>query len=359
MSLAIQHNSRPPNRYALWESQPEALPPDPNCPYSLEAAPDDDVRLDSRRGSLLTDMLGVPQFVASGWLYQQGAKEAMAEQARVAPLSDASKVKLQDPLIIVPGWTTQPDKFDHLVGHLLSSGENGERTVYLKDGHAFTDKAATQKTEIQPDDKVFVAIFDHVLSAPDRTAPQLEKIIENAKKVVGERVDVLGYSMGGIAVRNMLDQYEEKLDQVAFLGSPHRGTRFAKLAKYMVQRDIGWAMKMANIGPAHLPAMSWMQPWDGSPDSNPNLHRLNTHVERQRSQTREFASFGSDGLATVDGKLGQTEGGDGLVGSSSLKIPGVPTTVLSGRGNKQHGNIVHDTETFEALADYYDWQRLT
>ncbi len=222
MSLAIQHNSRPPNRYALWESQPGALPPDPDCPYSLEAAPDDDVRLDSRRGSLLTDMLGVPQFVASGWLYQQGAKEAMAEQARVAPLSDASKVKLQDPLIIVPGWTTQPDKFDHLVGHLLSSGENGERTVYLKDGHAFTDKAATQKTEIQPDAKVFVAIFDHVLSAPDRTAPQLEKIIENAKKVVGERVDVLGYSMGGIAVRNMLDQYEEKLDQVAFLGSPHR-----------------------------------------------------------------------------------------------------------------------------------------
>lgn len=358
MSLAVQNNSRPPNRYALWESQPEGLPPDPDCPYSLDAGAKDEVKLGSRRGSLLTDMLGVPQFVASGWLYQQGAKEAQAEQERVAPLSDASKVKLQDPLVIVPGWTTQPDKFDHLVGHLLASGENGQRAVYLKDGLAYTDKATTQETDIQKDDKVFVAIFDHVLSAPDRTAPQLEKMIESAKKIVGDRVDVLGYSMGGIATRQMLDTRDEKLDQVAFLGSPHRGTRFASLSKYMVLRDIGWAMKMANIGPAHLPAMNWMQPWNGSPESNPNLHRLNTHVERQRAQTREIASFGTDGLATVHGELGQTEGGDGLVPSSSLIIPGVSTTILNGRGNKQHGNLVHDTETFEALADFYDWQRV-
>lgn len=357
MSLAIQQKAPSPNRYALWESQPEDLGPDHSCPYSNEGPQSaDEVTLDGKKANWITDMRGVAQFAASGWLYSQGAKGAKAEQDRVPPLSDAPKVKLEDPLVIVPGWTTQPDKFDHLVSHLLSSGENGSRPVYIKEGAAYTDKAATKETEIKPDDKVFVAIFDHVLSAPDRTAPQLEKIIERTKSVVGDKVDVLGYSMGGIATRQMLDTRDEKLDQVAFLGSPHRGTRFARLAKYVVQRDVGWAMKMANIGPAHLPAMEWMQPWDGSAESNPNLHKLNTNLERQAAQTTELLSIGSDGLSTVDGRMGQTEGGDGLVGGSSLQVDGLPTVVLNGRGNKQHGNLVHDTETFAALADYYDWQ---
>lgn len=360
MSLAVQHNQCHPNRYALWESQPEGIGPDQSCPYNNPGEPpNDEVRLGNRKGSFITDMIAVPQFAASGWLYKQGAKGAAAEQERVPPLSDAPKVKLEDPLVIVPGWTTQPDKFDHLVAHLLSSGENGSRPVYIKEGAAYTDKKATQKTDIRADDKVFVAIFDHVLSAPDRTAPQLEKIIENTKSVVGDKVDVLGYSMGGIAVRQMLDKHDEKLDQVAFLGSPHRGTRFATLAKYVVQRDIGWAMKMANIGPTHLPAMNWMQPWDGTEQSNEKLHELNTNFERQAAQTNEILSLGSDGLSTVDGKFGQTEGGDGLVGRSSLGIPGMPTVVLNGRGNKQHGNLVHDTETFTELANFYDWQTVT
>ena len=310
----------------------------------------DKVSLGKRDASWMTDAIAVAQFAGSGFLYNSAAKEAAQAREETPPLSDVPEVKLEDPLLIAPGWTTKPEKFEHIVDHLLSSGQNGERAVYLREGIAYSDKACTQETEIANTDRVFVAIYDHVLSPPQVTGPQLETATAMIKEKVSPKVDVLGYSMGGIAVRKMLDSGEESVDQIAFLGTPHEGTRFADLADYVIRRDINFAMNLAGVDATHLPTMAWMKP------ENPQLEALNETLDRQKAQTTEMVNIGSDGLATITKPWGGTEGGDGLVQRSALDLEGVPTVVLPGRGNKQHGALPSDSDVFTSLMDFFDWQ---
>lgn len=322
----------------------------------------DDVLLDGERASLVKDMLAVTQFAGSGILYQNAGKKAGELNDKFPPLADSPKVKLSDPLLIVPGWGTRPEKFDHLVSHLLSSGQNGERPVYIKDGKTYSDKECTQATAIVPDDKIFITVFESTLDSPDLSAPQLEKAVKTLKGSVSDKVDVLGYSMGGLSVRKMLQDDldgDARLNQVALLGTASRGTRFATLAEYIIQRDINWAMSLGSINAAHLPAMAWLKAWNPErPESNPRLHTLNTNLDRQLSQADEFLSIASTGLSTLTHGWGGTTGGDGLVPAQSATLPGLPTKFLDGRGNKHHGNLPHDREVFAALTDYFGWQQL-
>lgn len=332
---------------------------------SVEEAPDtqreprDDVKLGHRKASWRTDMVAVTQFAASGWLYNQAGKSADKKNLEKPPLSDVPKVKMDDPLVLVPGWTTLPEKFDRVIDHLLASGENGKRPVYLKDGKAFSDKECLTPTDIATDDKVFVAVFDTPLDAPDKSAPQLNDAVAAIKRSGHEAVDVMGYSMGGLAVRKMLQDDGQKLDQVAMLGTANRGTRFATLAEYIVQRDIGWAMSLGNINASHLPALSWLKAWDAKdPESNPLLGELNKTLDHQLAGANEFLSIGSAGLATISKSWGGAEGGDGLVPHSSVDLPGLPTVLLEGRGNKQHGNLPHDSDVFRELTDFFNWEKV-
>lgn len=327
-------------------------------PQESRPTPDtDQVSLGRRDASWMTDAIAVTQFAGSGFLYTEAAKEAAKQQAETPALSDAPVVKLEDPFLICPGWTTRPEKFDNLVAHLLKNPENGERAVYISEGQAFTDKECTKATEVKESDKVFVTVYDNVLSPPEKTAPQIDQAVELIKGVQGPKVDVLGYSLGGAAVRQMLDQELETVDQVAFLGTGHQGSRFATLAKYVIQRDIKFAMNLANVSASHLPAMSWMLPVDPeNPGSSPKLEALNANLERQRAQSSDMINIGSDGFGTITKSWGGTEGGDGLVHASSLELPGVPTVIVKGRGTKQHGNLPSDTDAFVAMMDYFKWQ---
>ncbi len=321
--------------------------------------PRDDVKLGDRDASWRTDLVAVTQFAASGFLYTRAGKSADKMNQERPPLSDVSNVKMNDPLVLVPGWTTLPEKFDRVVDQLLASDQNGKRPVYLKEGQAFSDKECLTPTEIAADDKVFVAVFDTPLDAPDKSAPQLNDAIAAVKKSGHDKVDVVGYSMGGLAIRKMLQDDGQKLDQVAMLGTANRGTRFATLAKYIVERDIGWAMSLGNINVSHLPALSWLKAWDAQdPESNPMLDDLNKNIDHQLSGANEFLSIGSRGLSTISKSWGGSEGGDGLVPHSSVELPGLPTVLLEGRGNKQHGNLPHDSDVFRELTDFFGWEKV-
>jgi hypothetical protein len=322
------------------------------------ASPDrDSVTLGARKASWITDAIAVTQFAGSGFLYNERAKEAAAQFEKTAPLSDAPLVRLEDPLLIAPGWTTLPEKFDNLVSHLLKNKENGSRAVYLKEGQAFLDKDCSQPTTVEASDKVFVAVYDDVLSPPDKTAPQLARAKDLIEAVHGSKIDVMGYSLGGVAVRKMLDDPTETADQVAFLGTSHQGARFAALASYVIKRDIGFAMKLANVNATHLPAMAWMMPVDPEdPDSSPALSELNANLPRQLAAASEMINIGSDGLGTITKPWGGTVGGDGLVSQPSLVLGEIPTVLLSGRGSKQHGNLPSDTDAFNAMAKFFDWE---
>ena len=319
----------------------------------------DSVKLGERSASLVTDAIAVAQFAGSGFLYKEAAKEAAAQLGEKPPLFDAPVVKLEDPFLIAPGWTTLPEKFDNLIEHLLKAPENGDRAVYLKEGRAFKDQDCTKATDIRESDKIFVAVYDDVLSPPSETASQVDTSVSMIKAVHGEKVDVLGYSMGGLAVRKMLDETAQTVDQVAYLGTAHRGTRFAALANYVIRRDINFAMNLGNLHAGHLPAMQWMLP--ENPDGttpNTNLVELNspTSLEKQRSQATEMLNIGSRNLATITKPWGGTVGGDGLVQNSSVQLDGVPTVLLNGRGTKQHGFLPSDTNVFQELADFFGWK---
>lgn len=327
-------------------------------PKQTAVAPADDVRLGDERASWWTDIKASGQFAVNGYLYKRAGNKAAKANAENPPLAQAPRVRLEDPLVIVPGWTTRPDKFDHLVGHLTAEGANGGRAVYLKDGQAFSDQDCRVPTDIAPSDKVFVTVFETTVDAPDASAPQLEKAIAAVKESGLEKVDVLGYSMGGLSVRKMLDGGQTSVDQVALLGTANKGTRFGTLAGYIVRRDINWAMSLGGINGAHLPAMDWLGTLDeASPDSNPKLSALNENLQRQLNQASEFLSIGSQDIPTAGERLLERVEGDGLVPASSLALPGLPTKVLPGQGNKQHGNLPHDPDVFETLSDYFHWSR--
>jgi pimeloyl-ACP methyl ester carboxylesterase len=328
-------------------------------PEPRPVADRDSVMLGKRKASWITDAIAVSQFVGSGVLYKDAAEAAAEQKNEKPPLSDAATVKLEDPFLILPGWTTLPEKFDDMIAHLLKNPENGERAVYLKEGQAYSDKQCTRQTDINQSDKVFLCVYDDVLSPPDKTAPQIAKAVEMIKGQHGDKVDVLGYSMGGVAVRKMLDQDLQEVDQIAFLGASHKGARFAALAKYVIQRDINFAMNLAGVNAAHLPAMQWMLPVEpGNPDSSPNLSALNQNLERQLENCNEMYNIGSDGFSTITESWGKSEGGDGLVHFSSTQLEGVPGVVVPGRGLKQHGNLPSDTDAFNELKNYFNWQEV-
>lgn len=343
--------------FRFWPTKPNK--PSTKPEQTGGKADRDSVNLGERSASFLTDAIAVAQFAGSGFLYKEAAKDAAAALGEKPPLSDAPVVKLEDPFLIAPGWTTLPEKFDNLIAHLLKSPENGERAVYLKEGNAFQDQDCTQPTEIRDSDKIFVAVYDDVLSPPPETAAQVDRAVSMIKAVHGEKVDVLGYSMGGLAVRKMLDTTEQTVDQVAYLGTAHRGTRFAALANYVIRRDINFAMKLGNLHAGHLPAMQWMLPEDPEgTHPNPNLVELNSpdRLAKQRKQATEMLNIGSRNLATITKPWGGTEGGDGLVQNSSVQLDGVPTVLLDGRGTKQHGFLPSDTKVFLELTDFFGWK---
>ena len=319
----------------------------------------DEVYLDGTPGNLFKDAAAVIQFAGSGLLYKNAGKKAKKLNEQFPPLANSPKVKMYDPLIIVPGWSTEPDKFDDLVAHLLSSGENGERAVYMKDGKPYLDGACTQTTQLGPSDKVFVTVFDSPLDSPDASAPQVEQAVEAMQAAGFKHIDVLGYSMGGLSVRKMLNDNDTKVDQVALLGTASQGTRFAALAEYIIHRDIQWAMSLGGIGAADLPAMSWLKTWNPEkPESNPKLDALNKNLDKQLAGANEFLSIASTGLATLTKSWGGHTGGDGLVPSKSATLPGLPTKYLEGKGNKHHGNLPHDKDVVSTLTEYFHWRRL-
>ena len=310
------------NFYDLPTSRPRAQQSTqtPEREASVQADRDS-VTLGKRKASWITDAIAVSQFVGSGVLYKDAADAATEQKSEKPPYSDAPKVKLDDPFLILPGWTTLPEKFDDMIAHLLKTPENGDRVVYLKEGQAYSDKDCTQQTSIDQSDKIFLCVYDDVLSPPDKTAPQIATAVEMIKQNHGEKVDVLGYSMGGVAVRQMLDRDLEKVDQIAFLGVSHKGSRFAALANYVIKRDINFAMKLANVNAAHLPAMQWMLPVDpNNPEASPKLSVLNQNLPHQMENCTEMYNIGSNGFSTVTKSWGKSEGGDGLVHFSSTQL---------------------------------------
>lgn len=308
-------------------------------------------------GRYVTDMVALSHFVGAGQLYKMGAQAAEKLKAVEPPLTGAPNVRMERPLVIVPGWTTRPDKFDHLVARLTDGGRNGGQAYYVRDGQVYLDKECSVPTEtVPPEARVFIAVFHDVLQPPDETAPQIRRSLETIASLTGsQKVDSIGYSLGGLATRVYLDQGGEAMGRVMLLGTPNHGTRFARLGCRIVQRDIQWAMSLANLSAAHLPALEWMGALDPEGEENPQLADLNRRWSEQQSRAEAVLQVGGKDMITPSSGLWPMARGDGLVEVSSLDLPGLETRLLPGEGYKHHGNLPHDRDVYEQMIAFFGW----
>lgn len=308
-------------------------------------------------GNWWSDLVCASEFLYRGLSYRRLGRKIQENFQFNGPLQNSQVPKLQDPLLIVPGWNVTPKKFAILVDKLTSEGANGGRAVFLKDGQAFSDADCQNSTQIVPQDRVFVSVFDSVVDSPSVSAPQLAEAVRNLQSHGFEKVDALAYSLGGLSLRKMLNDTDLKLDQVAFLGTAHQGTRYATLADYIIKRDIGWALSLANLNGSHLGCMEWLKTWSpNDSQSNPQLDQLNRSLPKQLSGAKEFLSIAGSGLKTMSYSFGKTEDGDGLVPLRATQLEGVEHCQLTGGQRKHHGCLPADRDVLETLSDFYHWQ---
>lgn len=309
------------------------------------------------RTPLVDDALITSQFLGAGKVYELGF-EAAQELAKVSPpLHDVSPVNLERPLLILPGWTTEPSKFDHLVAKLTEDGRNGGKAYFVKDGEVYDDPECSQRVEqLDPQAKIFIAVYHHVLQTPPETAPQIDRSIQELQqRGLTGKLDVIGYSLGGVAARKYLDNGGQDFGKVVLLGTSNHGARLATLAREVIERDLNWALSMSGITVAHLPAMKWMSEEGPEGRDNPDLYELNENWDRQKSQAEEVLIIGSDGIQTPTQGLWPMRGGDGLVARSSLEMPDTPIEVFPGKGYKHHGQLVHDSDVYHEMTEFFGW----
>ncbi|MDP3793113.1 MAG: hypothetical protein Q8Q89_05325 [bacterium] len=123
-----------------------------------------------------------------------------------------------DPVIIIPG--------------ILGSSDKNGAWVIDPIFHTYDDLIATLKANGFVDDKdIFTFPYDWRQSNVI-TAVQLRNKINEVQAICGcAKVDLVAHSMGGLVARQYIQstQYENDVDQLIFLGTPHLGAPFAYL----------------------------------------------------------------------------------------------------------------------------------
>ena len=306
-------------------------------------------------GKLLEKARDVTQAVSllgAGLAFKYTKDKALKAEAEGAALQDVPNVKMSRPLLLCPGWTTDLHRFDVLANRLLASGQNGSAAVYLNQGQAYKDNECTLPLDQIPSNtKIFVNIWDDRRSAPEVTAPQIKQNLELIQTALGPtRVDLVGFSMGGLASRKYLDNGGEHVGKFATLGTPHQGTRFGQWAQRVLRNDVAWATKPLNLTEKDAPAMEWLAA------GTPNISELNQNWPRQRSRVEDSLFLVSNHQPTPSTSWLPMAAGDGLVELPLATLPGAPTKVLKDSPFLNHETLPSDSKMYRELADFFAWQ---
>lgn len=309
-------------------------------------------------GPVVEDVLVLTQYLGAGQIYKMEDAKLQQEFSAKPPLAAEPRVRLERPFMMVPGWTTERVRFAALVDKLTEGGANGGRTYFVKDGQFFADFEATKlmaESSVPADARVFETLLKDPHAPPTQVADEIERNLAAIQRATGApKVDVDAYSMGGLGTRVYLDRGGSAVGRLMMLGTPNNGTRFAELANYIIRRDIQFAMGMAGITMADLPALQWMTVDDRKGVLNPKLHDLNSRWPQQRAQVEDCAIVGGRGQLTPasEGWRLFTEG-DGLVPVESLSLPGTPAKVVD--GEKHHGFLNNDAEVYREMIGFFGW----
>lgn len=292
--------------------------------------------------------------LVAGALFLHGKGKAEKAEKAVVPLTDQPDVKLDRPVLLAPGWNTEHWKFDFLANKLIASGKNGESTVYLHMGQAFRDNQCTLPLDqIPSNSKVFVNIWETPKDPPEQTAVQLKQNMDLVQSALGPTsVDLVGFSMGGLASRKYLDNGGQHVNKLVTLGTPHQGTRFGVMCDRLIRHKVDWATKFGGLEPEDLPAMQWLAA------GKPNLQELNQNWPRQRAQVQDSLFIASTIEPTPRMGWLPFGAGDGLVQVEHASLPGAPTKVLKGTPLLNHITLPHDSQVFAEMRGFLNWEAL-
>lgn len=291
------------------------------------------------------------EFVTGGLRFKYGKTVAKISQWWSDKLKSAPKVKMEKPVLMVPGFHGKPEQFECLIEQLTRDDSNGGQAIYINKGETFTDPECTVSGKPKPDTKVFFMVHGHEAS-PVEVADDMALATEHIEKATGERrPDVLAHSMGGLAARIHCDRGNE-VGKLAMVGTPNQGSRAAMLTKAALVNGVGWAMAIAGVGVAAEAALSWMVP---TVNGNEKLSALNDRWDQQKANTQATVVLGAKDFVTSN-SYKNWGSGDGLIEESSLAVGDVKVQTFAGVGRKHHNYQVNDKDFNKAIREFFDWQ---
>ncbi len=380
--MKIQSAFRPPTPVVTRPSAPSPPPSDqvdlgggPDGPKkppawtTLEEKPRFVTGLGSRMLMALCGPLAVVLSKAGEGLDHLGQKmgwwDSLGSIKKPLPptlLKDLPEARIQRPVVLVPGWQTPEDRFDHLAEKLTSDGRNGGRVYYVRDGEFFADLDCTKRmmtADVRSDGKVFVAVFPSANTPPNLSAPELAVDLKAISALTGSaKADVVGYSMGGLATRTYLDQGGDQVGKFMMLGTPNRGSALARSSLGLLDLDArgwdtSWLLSRKPITEADRDALGWLRPVTGGA-ANPQLADLNSRWESQKSRTEAVRLVGSHSRPTL-GRFFVPVLGDGTVPGNSLQIGDEKPHFLKDRNHRNHGLLFSNPQTYLEMRDFFGW----
>ncbi len=350
--MLISSYSPAPVHRASSSPQKEEIPSEERFTLGLDLA--------RWAGEKVQDMHLLSQFVGMGQMYKLSEKRFAAWEA-TQPLKDSPQVTIDRPFVMVPGYTTRPDRFEALGHKLTEDGANGGKIVFVQDGKFFEERACQHQLSENPTsaNKVFEIVLQDIREAPPVAADEIEKNFKAIQSATGyDKLDVDAYSMGGLGTRLYLDRGGDAVGKLLLLGTPNQGTRFAGLARDVIRRDIKFAMGMANLTGANLPALEWLAADDGQGHANPRLTELNKNFARQEARCESVLTLGGEEMMTPSSQtFWPVTGGDGLVEAKRLFPPGGQQKMLE--GEKHHAYLNGDPDVYREMTGYFGWKEAT
>lgn len=296
------------------------------------------------------------EFAVGGARYLCSKVGTLTAVAAQSGLEGEDCVRLSRPLLGVVGFMGRMGDTAHLMEHLSENGQNGGHTYYLKDGQIYKDVKFQQPMPADwtdPQAKVFQLVPRDRSQSPEITAEQLGPALQQIQTVTGQpKVDVAAHSLGGLGARIYTTRGGQGIGRLMMVGTPNLGLRAATLAEWAVTEGIGWAMKLGNLGPQALPALSWLR---ATADGNSKLESLNSQWPQQRYRLEDVKMVGSGGRRTATSDEVGWGDGDGLVNSASLALPGTELTVLPGTWTQGHISLMNDRQVFREMRDFFKW----
>ena len=288
------------------------------------------------------------------------------DKARPLPpslMGDRPNSKMSRPMIFVPGFQTPKDRFDHMTEKLTQNGLNGGKVYYIKDDRVYGDQDCRQELRhVDPEARVFVAVFSSTKDSPPIAAHQLKHSLDRINKISGQKVDVAAYSMGGLATRTYLDRGGDNVGKLMMVGTPQHGSALAALSLGALNMqaagsDVGWLLSKCPkaIDQDDRSALSWLSTEDGQ--DNEAMVGINSRWTQQRARLEDVLIVGSGEQHTF-GLNFQFSKGDATVPVESLAIDdSTPVVLLKDKSRGTHGLLFSNPNLYDEMTRFFNWDK--